>query len=444
MFRVTLADILPHKSIQLPLAPQLKLRSPISIALYSAMAAFLTYTMIFGFRKTFTVATFDGLQYWGVGYKTLIVVAQVLGYLLAKFYGIRFIAEMKRQQRWKIILILTGVAWVSWLLFAVFPAPYNIVFAAINGFPLGMLWGVVFSYIEGRRSTDFLGAALAVSFIFSSGFVKSIGGWLMQHWGVTELWVPFVAGLVFAIPLLLFVWMMEQIPAPTAQDEAERMHRKPLTQPERHQILKQFWPGLILAILVYVFATIFRDIRDNFSADMWKELGFGERPAIFTQTELPITLGILLMVGSLTLVRNSSKAFMIAHLLIAAGFIITGTSSLLFMAGHVPAFTWMVGTGMGLYMVYIPFNSIYFERMIASFKISGNVGFLIYLADSAGYVGSVAVLVSKELLQVKTAWVPFFSQSTQWLSLAGLLLTILAASYFFKKGRKQVLIDGTS
>jgi LPXTG-motif cell wall-anchored protein len=82
--------------------------------------------------------------------------------------------------------------------------------------------------------------------------------------------------------------------------------------------------------------------------------------------------------------------------------------------------------------------------MIASFKISGNVGFLIYLADSAGYVGSVAVLVSKELLQVKTAWVPFFSQSTQWLSLAGLLLTILAASYFFKKGRKQVLIDGTS
>lgn len=419
----------------MPSAPQLKFRSPLSIALYSAMAAFLTYTMIFGFRKTFTVATFDGLQYWGVGYKTLIVVAQVVGYLLAKFYGIRFIAEMKRQQRWKIILILTGVAWISWLLFALFPAPYNIVFAAINGFPLGMLWGVVFSYIEGRRSTDFLGAALAVSFIFSSGFVKSIGGWLMQHWGVTELWVPFVAGLVFAVPLLLFVWMMEQIPSPTALDEAERMHRKPMHKSERLRILIRFWPGLFMAILVYVFATIFRDIRDNFSADMWKELGFGERPAIFTQTELPITLGILILVGSLTLVRNSRKAFLIAHVLIAAGFVITGTSSFLFIRGHLEAFSWMVGTGMGLYMVYIPFNSIYFERMIASFKISGNVGFLIYLADSAGYVGSVGVLVSKELLRVKTAWVPFFSQSTQWLSMAGLLLTIGAAYYFLKKGK---------
>jgi hypothetical protein len=31
---------------------------------------------------------------------------------------------------------------------------------------LGMLWGVVFSYVEGRKTTDFIGAALAVSFIF--------------------------------------------------------------------------------------------------------------------------------------------------------------------------------------------------------------------------------------------------------------------------------------
>jgi hypothetical protein len=90
MFGVGQADILPNKYKQLPSAPQLKLQSPLSIALYSAMAAFLTYTMIFGFRKTFTVATFDGVQYWGVGYKTLIVVAQVLGYLLASSAGKSF------------------------------------------------------------------------------------------------------------------------------------------------------------------------------------------------------------------------------------------------------------------------------------------------------------------------------------------------------------------
>jgi hypothetical protein len=50
-----------------------------------------------------------------------------------------------------------------------------------------MLWGVIFSYVEGRKSTDFICAALAVSFIFSSGWVKSVGA----------LW----AGLAFGIDL---------------------------------------------------------------------------------------------------------------------------------------------------------------------------------------------------------------------------------------------------
>ncbi len=406
-----------------------------AIALYSALAAFLTYTMIFGFRKAFTVATFDNQFYWGLGYKTLIVIAQVLGYLAAKFYGIKFIAELKREKRWKIILLLTGLAWFAWLCFAICPAPWNIAFAAANGFPLGMLWGVVFSYIEGRRTTDFLGAALAVSFIFSSGFVKSIGGWLMQNMGTNEQWIPFMTGLVFAVPLLIFVWMMERIPPPTKDDEEERMVRKPLGATDRKKIIAQFLPGLILAISIYMLATIFRDIRDNFSADMWVELGYNSKPEIFTLTEIPVTLGILLIIGSLALVRNNKTAFAVAHIIIALGFCITGGTSLLFSNGLIHPFIWMIGTGVGLYLVYIPFNSIYFERMIAAFRISGNVGFLIYIADSIGYLGSVGVLLTKEVFRVKMPWVQFFVNSTTYLSMVGLALTIITSTYFVFKFR---------
>ncbi|HSC53440.1 MAG TPA: DUF5690 family protein [Phnomibacter sp.] len=405
----------------------------ISTALYAAFAAFLTYTMIFGFRKAFTVGTFAHQEYWGVGYKTLIVVSQVLGYLAAKFYGIKFIAELKRQHRWKIILALCGLGWLAWLLFAFTPAPWNIVFAAANGFPLGLLWGVVFSYIEGRRSTDFLGAALAVSFIFSSGFVKSVGGWLMLHWGIAEKWVPFAACLVFAWPLLVFVWMMEKIPPPTPADIAERMQRKPLLQAERKQLFKQFRPGLILAILIYVLATTFRDIRDNFSADMWMELGYTSKPEIFTLTEIPVSLCILVAIGSLTLIRKNKTAFAISHIIIALGFIICGGSSVLFTYKMIEAFAWMIGTGIGLYLVYIPFNSVYFERMIATFAISGNAGFLIYLADSAGYLGSVSILLAKELFGIKMEWVKFFAGSTTYLSIAGLVITFFTVYYFRRK-----------
>ena len=402
------------------------------IGIYAAVAAFLTYTMIFGFRKSFTVCTFDGMTVGSLSYKTVLVLSQMMGYLMAKFYGIKFISELKRFGRNKIILLLVGIAWMAWLCFALIPAPYNIIFLFINGFPLGMLWGVVFSYVEGRRSTDFIGAALAVSFIFSSGFVKSVGGWLIQL-GVTEFWVPFCTGLVFALPLLLFIYLMERIPAPNAEDEAARMNRTPMSAEQRKAFVRSFLPGIIACIFIYGFATIFRDIRDNFSADMWKEMDYLNQPAIFSKTETPITLVILALIGSMVIIKNSFKALMIAHLFIAIGFVIAGLSTYLFTKGLVAPIWWMTLVGLGLYMVYIPFNSVFFERMIAAFRFTGNVGFLIYLADSFGYLGSVSVLLSKEIFKVQLNWVQFFSNSVMILSVVGVGITLYAAWYFYQK-----------
>ena len=56
----------------------------------------------------------------------------------------------------------------------------------INGLPLGMVFGLVMAYLEGRRQTEMLAAVLCASFIVSSGFVKSVGKWL----GVASLLAP--------------------------------------------------------------------------------------------------------------------------------------------------------------------------------------------------------------------------------------------------------------
>lgn len=404
--------------------------------IYAAIVAFLTYTMIFGFRKSYTVCTFDGMRFAGINYKTILVLSQMIGYLMAKFYGIKFISELQRLGRYKIILLLVGIAWAAWLFFAVVPAPYNAVFLFINGFPLGMLWGVVFSYVEGRRSTDFIGASLAVSFIFSSGFVKSVGGWLLLEFHLSEFWVPFATGLVFALPLLLFIYLIEKIPPPDEADMAARMNRTPMLAEDRKQFIRTFLPGLVACIVIYGFATIFRDIRDNFSADMWKEMGYLNQPAIFSKTETPITLIVLVLIGSMVLIRNSYRALMLAHVFIGIGFALAGISTLLFVQKQLDPIWWMTAVGLGLYMVYIPFNSVFFERLIAAFRFTGNVGFLIYLADSFGYLGSVGVLLSKEIFKVKLNWVDFFSNSVMILSVVGLLITFFSGYYFAGKKRE--------
>ncbi len=405
----------------------------IKVGLYVAIVVFLAYTMIFGFRKSFTVATFDDLTLAGYSYKTLLVICQMLGYLLAKFYGIKYISELKRTGRGKIILILTGISWLSWLFFALIPQPYNIIFLFINGFPLGMLWGVVFSYVEGRRSTDFIGATLAVSFIFASGFVKSVGAWLSLTFQLTDFWIPFYTGLVFALPLLLFVFLMEKIPAPNAEDIKYRAERIPMNRSDRKIFIKDFFWGLVACVLIYCFATIFRDIRDNFGAEMWKEMGFFNQPAIFTKTETPITLIVLVLIGSMVLIQNNFIAFKTAHFFILAGFILAGACTLLFKAHVIAPIWWMTLVGLGLYMVYIPFNAVFFDRLISTFKYTSNVGFLIYIADSFGYVGSISVLLSKEIFKIKLNWTTFFSNSVILLSIIGCLLTIFSLCYFIRK-----------
>ena len=413
-------------------------KQQIKTGLYAAVVVFLAYTMIFGFRKTFTVATFDGLTVAGYSYKTILVISQMLGYLLAKFYGIKYIAELKRTGRGKIIILLTAIAWLSWLLFALVPMPYNIVFLFINGFPLGMLWGVVFSYVEGRRSTDFIGATLAVSFIFASGFVKSVGAWLMVNFGISEFWMPFFAGLVFAFPLMLFVYGMEKIPAPDIEDVNYRSERIAMSKADRKKLINAFLPGLIACVLIYCFATIFRDIRDNFGAEMWKEMGYFNQPAIFAKTETPITLIVLLLIGSMVLIKDNFTALKTAHYFILAGFIIAGTCTVLFKIKEISPIWWMTLVGLGLYMVYIPFNAVFFDRLISTFKYASNVGFLIYIADSFGYVGSIGVLLSKEVFKVQLNWVTFFSNSVVILSIIGSLITLFSLYYFSKKYKKMI------
>jgi hypothetical protein len=405
------------------------------LPVYAAIVAFLAYASIYAYRKPFTVATFDGIKFWNISYQTLLIISQVMGYMLSKFYGIKFIAELKRLGRWKTVLVLMGTAWACLLFFAMVPPPYGMIFLFINGFALGFLWGIVFSYVEGRRATDFIGSVLAISFIFSGGFSRSVAKWLMVEWGVSETWMPFMTGLIFALPLALFIYMLERIPPPDEMDVMERTERLPMTASDRKQFLKLFSLGIIAVTVTYLFLSVMRDIRDNYMANIWNELGYGNDYSIFTKTETNTSIIVLIIISFLVLIRRNLQAFRIIHFIIIIGFLLAGVSSWLFVSGKMSGERWMQLVSLGLYMGYIPFNCIFFERMIATFKIKGNVGFLIYVADAFGYLGSVAVMLSKEFLQIKLNWSGFYSYGVAIVSFIGIAGTIFSFIYFNNKYR---------
>lgn len=410
----------------------------LSVAIFSALIAFAAYTCIFAFRKAFNVAAYEGHTVLGLDYKIVLVITQVFGYMSSKFYGIRFISEMKRAGRGRLILLLVGFSWVAWLLFALIPPPYNAWCLFFNGFPLGMIWGIVFSYVEGRRTTDLISAALAVSFIFASGLAKSTAQWVMQSLRVNEFWMPFTVGALFMLPLLLFVYLLEKIPSPDAEDEALRMHRLPMSAEERKKLLSRFLPGLVMLIIIYILVTILREVRDSFMADMWRASGEPFNASVFTQTETIISLIILVMIASMIFLQNNYRAFLLTQVIMLLGFMISLAATVLYLQSGLSLYLWMILVGLGLFMVYIPFNSILFDRFIATFRFSGNVGFLIYLADSFGYLGSVGVLLTKSLFRIQANWLQFYTQLVLITGCVGIIGTGISIFYFVRKYRSEI------
>jgi len=407
-------------------------------SIYIALICFLTYGCVYAFRKPFTVGLYlNEHSIFGVDYKNILVIAQVLGYTLSKFYGIKFIAELKKVGRGWIILLLILASWIPLLFFPLLNSNWAVLFIFLNGLPLGVLWGLIFSYIEGRKNTDFMGAAMAVSFIVSSGFVKTIAKWLQMSYHVQEKWIPFYTGLLFIIPVTILVYLLEKIPPPTTEDIQLKTARVSMTKIERKTFFKMYSFGLLSFILIYLLLTLFRDIRDNFAANLWLELGYGNDASIFTVTEIPIAISVLIIIASMIYIKNNKLAFQLAQLIILLGFIVCGFASLLFMYHLISGYMWIVLVGLGLYMGYIPFNSILFDRMIAAFKINGNVGYFMYLVDSFGYLASVFVIILKGTMGVRISWTLFYQNGLIISSIIGILLCISTYLYFNKKHKSM-------
>lgn len=409
----------------------------IAVTILASIASFGCYTCMYAYRKSFAAGTFSHEQLLGVDYKVWLVIAQMIGYMLSKFYGIRFIAETGRGTRTKKIIVLVGVAWAALLAFALVPAPYNIICLFINGFPLGMIWGLVFGYVEGRRSTEIIAAVMSISLIFASGFVKTVARTMMSVLPVNEYWMPFCTGLLFALPFLLFTACLAVLPAPDELDQQQRTKRGPMTGAERRQFLQHFLPGIIITIIIYVLLTITRDVRDNFEVEIWADLGIRNNH-IYTQTDTFISIVVLLVIGLLILVKDNLKAFTLIHLLIIAGTLLLGGSTILFSRHYIGPVAWMSLAGLGLYLSYIPYNAVFFERMIATFRYRSNAGFIIYVADAAGYLATVSVLLLKEFYSGNISWGNFFRQGVMVVSVIGGICAILSLLYFRSRKKPAV------
>src|SRR5262249_49883073 len=156
-----------------------------------------------------------------------------------------------------------------------------------------------------------------------------------------EYWMPFVAGLLFMPPLLLFTWMLTRIPRPSQQDVAARSERTPMNGAQRWAFFRRHGTGLTLLLLVFLLITILRSVRDDFAPESWAGLQGPVPPEICTWSEMAVAGGVTVLSGSAVLIGNNQRAFFYGLALAVGGVALIGIALLGLQAGILSPFAFM-------------------------------------------------------------------------------------------------------
>ena len=411
-------------------APAILERGTMGRSAVCMAAAFTVFFCMYGFRKPFTAATYEDFAWGNVGYKTILVTSQLLGYTASKFIGIKVVAEMTPERRARWLLGLVGTAQAALILFAVIPPPYNFPALFLNGLPLGMVFGLVLGFLEGRRHTEALTAGLCASFILADGVTKSVGTYLLQTVGCPTYWMPAAAGFVFAPFFIVAVWVLARTPAPSTADVSARGERAPMDRNGRRQFFSRYAFGLTMIVATFTLVTILRSIRADFAPEIWAGLGTKVDAAVFTTSEAWVALAVTGLCGLAVLLRNNRLAFAAAMTVSVGGLGLIMVALLWLGRESFMAFPFMVMLGIGIYLPYVAVHTTIFERLIAMTRDRGTICYLMSLADAVGYLGYVGVMIARNVLSPGENFVTFFVAISWAVAAAGLAMTVLGWRYF--------------
>ena len=401
------------------------------LAIYASVVIFLAYTSCYAYRRPFTAGIYAGETFAGFDLKILYVLAQIMGFAVSKFFGTRFLPSLPSNRRIHCLAGMLAFCELTWLGFAVLPPVLKLVCVFLSGIPLGLTWGLLFSLVEGRRISEVLNVGLSTALILASGLVKTLGQVVLDQFHIAEYWMPFITGALVFPFVVLCCYMLSWIPAPNAADISQRTLRKNMTSAQQNNFVREFFTGIILLTVLHATLTVFRELRDAFAADFWEELNLTDS-LLFTRTEYPIAFIVLLLMFLIVFIQNNRKALNVIYVITAIGCIITIGATLIYMKGNMGPVTWMILSGLGLYMGFIPFTYMV-ERLIAAMQVSATTVFILYLADSFGYVGTTSIFIFKNFSSIDLSWSQMLVYTALGASFFALIALIGCCLYFKKR-----------
>jgi len=97
------------------------------------------------------------------------------------------------------------------------------------------------------------------------------------------------------------------------------------------------------------------------------------------------------------------------------------------------AVAWMIMAGLGLYLVYVPFNLTLFDNLVGMTHFAGTATFMLMVCEAAGYTSIIAVIFYRNFGQHDLPWLLFMIRFSY---AASILLTVclsFSLLYFLRR-----------
>ena len=149
-------------------------------------------------------------------------------------------------------------------------------------------------------------------------------------------------------------------------------------------------------------------------------------------------LGVVLVNGASIWIVSNRRAFLSSLALVGSGFVIVLTAVACHWQQWLTPFTFMVLTGLGLYIPYVAFHTTVFERMIAVFRERATIGFLMYSADAVGYLGYVAVMFVRSAGIFEAGFLRLFVGASLLIAITSIFITLFLGFHYYHRLPREV------
>ena len=167
------------------------------------------------------------------------------------------------------------------------PGMQIFVSAFLGALPCSVLYGAIFSYIEGRRSTDILIAAMNFTLIAAGGASRSTAAALIAA-GVPPYLMPAVAAVGAAVVAIPLLHVVARLPSASQLDVEQRSQRGAMSCKQKLELFRHYRFVVPAMIVAYTIIMGLRQYRDFFAVELYAQaLGYTASSWTYLVFDLP-------------------------------------------------------------------------------------------------------------------------------------------------------------